>query len=162
LNYSDTWGKKTEVSGSYFFNNSSTNNDQLSNAQYFLPNGQNQFYNENNISGSTNYNHRLNLRIEYKIDAKNSISIVPTFSFQKNTSLTDITGVNSFATGNTISKSLNSSNSKSSGYNFNNNILFRHAFNKKGRTLSINLTTGLNKKDGETYITISISARELI
>jgi uncharacterized membrane protein YgcG len=152
LNFSDQWGKKAEVSGSYFFNNNNNNNNQFSDATYLLNTGKNQFYNESTISGSNNYNHRINLRLEYKIDSANSISILPSFGFQKNKSSTIIEGLNSFSPAELISKSANSSNNQSAGFNFTNNILFRHAFKKRGRTISLNLTTGINKKDGETYI----------
>ena len=152
INYSDLWGKKTEVSGSYFFNNNNTNNNQLSNAEYFQPTGKNQFYNENTISSTKNFNHRISLRIEQKIDDKNSLSFTPSFSFQNNKSLTDISGNNFYSSVEPISKSISKTDTKSSGYNFNNNILFRHAFAKKGRTISVNIGTSLNKKDGETYI----------
>ena len=152
LNFSDQWGKKAEFSGSYFFNNSNNKNDQLSGATYFLNSGKNQLYDENTVSGSSNYNHRLNLRLEYKIDSANSISIAPTLSFQKNNSSTSINGLNSFSPTELISQSVNSTNNLSKGYNFSNNILFRHAFKKRGRTISLNLNTAINKRDGETYI----------
>ncbi len=155
INYSNTWGKKTDVSGSYFFNNSGTNNNQLSNAEYFQISGKNQFYNENTISSSNNYNHRVNLRIEHRFDDKNSLSFTPSISFQNNKSFTEIAGLNSYTPAELISKSQNRTNNNTSGYNFSNNILFRHAFTKKGRTISVNLNTSLNDKKGETYILTS-------
>jgi len=36
INYSDLWGKKITVSGSYFFNNTNNTTDQLSTTEYFL------------------------------------------------------------------------------------------------------------------------------
>ena len=154
INYADVWGKKkkAEVSGSYFFNNSNTNNDQVSNTENFQTSGNNQFYNENANSGSANNNHRINFRLNYKIDSNNSIMISPGFSYQNNKSLSDITGVNSFSPTNIISRSVNNTNKASSGYNFNNNILYRHSFAKKGRTVSVNFNTALNRKDGDTYV----------
>jgi hypothetical protein len=77
----------------------------------------------------------------------NSLLIRPTLSYQesdnnsqstttttrgKSTSLNDIRSVNS---------------SQNTGYNFNNNILYRHRFAKRGRTLSLNFTQGLNTND---------------
>jgi uncharacterized membrane protein YgcG len=152
LNFSDTWSKKTEISGSYFFNNNNNSNDQQSNSTYFLTSGKNQLYDETTLSRSNNYNHRLNLRLEYKIDSFNSISITPAISFQKNKSLTNIQGLNAFSATEAISKSANSSNNSTDGYNISNNILFRHAFRKRGRTLSFNLNTGLNKREGDVYL----------
>jgi len=43
INYSDTWGKKLEVQGSYFFNNGDNRNSQLSNTQYLLAKDSSQF-----------------------------------------------------------------------------------------------------------------------
>lgn len=152
LNYSDTWGKKTEVSGSYFFNNNNNSNDQQSNSTYFLTTGRNQLYDEMTLSRSNNYNHRLNLRIEYKIDSFNSISITPSLSFQKNLSLTNIQGYNNYSDAEAISRSINSTDNSSNGYNIGNNILYRHAFRKRGRTISFNLNTSLNKRMGDIYL----------
>lgn len=152
LNYSDTWGKKTEVSGSYFFNNNNNSNDQQSNSTYFLTTGRNQLYDETTLSRSNNYNHRINLRIEHKIDSFNSITITPNLSFQKNLSVTNIMGYNSYSDAEAISRSNNSTNNSSNGYNIGNNILFRHAFRKRGRTLSFNLNTSLNKRTGDIYL----------
>ncbi len=152
LNYSDTWGKKVEVSGSYFFNNNNNSNDQQSNSTYFLTTGRNQLYDEMTLSRSNNYNHRLNLRIEYKIDSFNSISITPSLSFQKNMSLTNIQGYNSYSDAEAISRSINSTDNSSNGYNIGNNILYRHAFRKRGRTVSFNLNTSLNKRMGDIYL----------
>ncbi|MBP6234275.1 MAG: TonB-dependent receptor [Chitinophagaceae bacterium] len=152
LNFSDLWGKKTEVSGSYFFNNSNTNNDQLSNTEYFQSSGKNQYYNESALSSAVNYNHRINFRVNYKINDRNSLMISPSLSFQSNKSVKDISGLNSYSLLDTIYRSINNTDNKSTGYNFNNNILFRHSFAKKGRTLSINFNTALNRKAADTYV----------
>lgn len=154
LNFSDIWGKKkkAEISGSYFFNNSNTSNDQLSNTENFQLSGKNQYYNENAVSSSKNFNHRINFRLNYKINDKNSIIITPNLSFQDNTSIKDISGYNTYSPTDSISRSINNSDSKNFGYNFSNNILFRHSFAKRGRTLSVNFNTTLNKRDGDTYI----------
>jgi hypothetical protein len=153
LNYSDVWSKKVDVSGSYFFNNGDINNNQSSNTQNFQTSGANQFYDENVLSNTKNDNHRINFRLNYKIDANNSLMISPSLSYQTTKAISDINGINSYDPLNLISRSISSTNIKSSGYNFNNNILFRHAFAKKGRTISFNLNTALNRKAGDTYVT---------
>lgn len=152
LNYSDVWSKKVDVSGSYFFNNSNTNNDQFSNTQSFLKTGGSQFYDENSLSSTKNYNHRVNFRLNYKINDKNSIMISPSFSSQNNKSIQDLTGTTKSDSSSVLNNTLNNSNSKTTGYNFNNNILFRHSFAKKGRTLSVNFNTAINDKQGDTYV----------
>lgn len=151
INYADLWGKKTEVTGSYFFNNSNTDNNQSSNTEYYQPSGINQFNNESTLTSSKNYNHRINFRIEHKFDDKNSLTLTPSFSYQKNNSTNNVTGDRAYSNGDPISSTVNNSDRKTSGYNFNNNILYRHAFAKKGRTISFNLGTAVNEKQGDVY-----------
>ena len=152
LNYSDLWGKKIDVSGSYFFNNSNTNNDQTSNTENFKTATANQFYNESVLSNTKNDNHRLNFRLNYKIDDKNSLMISPSLSYQNSKSVSDIMGVTSFTPTHLINQLVSSTDGKNSGYNFNNNILYRHSFAKKGRTVSVNFNTALNRRAGDTYV----------
>ncbi len=152
INYSDLWGKKLTVSGSYFFNNSNTNNDQSSNTQYFIKGSNDQFYDETDLSHSKNYNHRVNLRMEYKIDDKNSLIFTPSVSFQKNMSSNIVDGTKYNTPTDLISTINSNANNSTTGYNTNNNLLFRHAFAKKGRTISFNLNAAFNHKDGSNYL----------
>lgn len=151
INYSDQWSKKVDVSGSYFFNDNNTNNNQFSNTQNFISNDTILYKKQNVLSNIKNDNHRFNFRLNYKIDDKNSLMIVPSLSIQNTRLSSDVANFNSYSPTDSLSKSDNNTNSKGSGFNFNNNILFRHSFAKKGRTVSINFGTAINKNDGDTY-----------
>lgn len=151
INYSDKWGQKVEVSGSYFFNNSNVNNDQSSHLE-IQETGRKTIQDENTLSRRNNYNHRINLRLEYRIDSSNMLIIQPSFSYQKNKSMSSSFTTSTFDTANSVlSDVLNNLNSVNSGYNFNNNLLYRHSFAKRGRSISINLNTSLNDRNGETF-----------
>lgn len=152
INYSDQWSKKVDVSGSYFFNNSNTGNAQSSNTQYFIKGAIDQFYDETNASSANNYNHRINFRLNYKIDDKNSITFTPSVSFQKNSSEKNNNGLRYITATELVSTANSATTSDNSGYNSNNNVLYRHAFAKKGRTISLNLSAGFNHRDGETFL----------
>ena len=76
----------------------------------------------------------------------------PAASFQNNTSGSVISGINSLQSGQRLSQTDNDLSTRSNGYNINSNLLFRHAFAKRGRTVSINFNTALNKKDGKNYL----------
>lgn len=151
INYSDKWGKKVDVSGSYFYNNSNNNNDQVLNRQNL---GQDtiKFYDENSISQSQNFNHRINMRLEYKIDSSNSLIISPSLNFQKNNSTNGYTAISSYNEGDIANESENTTTNNRSGYNLRNNILYRHNFAKRGRTLSFNLNTAFNNNEGESFV----------
>ncbi|MCW3119709.1 MAG: hypothetical protein JWM28_3791 [Chitinophagaceae bacterium] len=152
INFSDKYGKKIDIQGSYFFNNANNSNDQVLNSQTLLNGGKRQYLAQKSFSESENYNHRINMRIEYKIDSFNSIIIIPNLNFQKNNSLSNSNSKTYYAAGDTANTSDNSGSAYRSGYNLGNNILYRHSFAKKGRTISLNLNTTFTKNDGESYV----------
>ncbi|MEJ0103022.1 MAG: carboxypeptidase-like regulatory domain-containing protein [Bacteroidota bacterium] len=151
INFSDKWGKKVDVQASYFFNNSDNGNDQLIKSQTLLSGGKTQYLNQQSISESRNYNHRFNMRLDYKIDSSNSILINPSLSFQNNKSIYSSNAQTFYGAADTANTSVNNGTAYRSGYNLRNNILYRHSFAKRGRTLSIGFNTALNKNDGDTY-----------
>jgi len=151
LNYTDKWGKKTEVNASYFFN--STQNDSKSSLvqQFILGSNNGLIYNETNFINSDNFNHRLNLKIETKLDSQNTISIQPKLSFQTNNSSKTLNGINTKEL-QSISNSINTNSTLLSGYNVSALILYRHAFEKRGRTFSINATPTITDNSGDNAV----------
>lgn len=156
INYSNQWGKKLTVAGSYFFNNSKTNNDQLINRQTFLNGDSSLYYQEKSLSGINNFNNRINVRMEYKIDSFNTLIITPNLSFQKNQRVSNVTArsaySNAFDAANLANTSGYLSDALTTAYNFSNNILLRHAFAKRGRTISVGVNTSFNDRDAETFL----------
>jgi len=147
INYSDTWGTGLTVTGSYFFNNNNNTTNELANQQYFNSN----LFSQADSSRSKNFNHRVNMRIEWKIDSANEIIITPNLSFQNNESDRSVI-TNSFASGKQTSSTTNTTSSKRNGNNLNNTILYRHAFPKRGRTFSVNLNTSSNNRKGDVFV----------
>lgn len=152
INYSDNWGPKLIVTGSYFFNHTNNNTNELDNRQYFLKGIPN--YMQSTSSNSRNTNHRVNMRIEYKIDSFNQLIITPGLSFQDNNAYRNITTSFLNSSSALTGRTNNSNSSVRWGNNLNNNILFRHAFQKRGRTLSININTSSNDNSGEVYTNV--------
>lgn len=151
LNYSDKWGKKIDVTGSYFFNDSRNVSDQEINRLYVLPEQSGQSYREQDETVSHNYNHRFNLRLNYTIDSNNSILFVPSLSFQKNSSQSDMFGQTLDHNGlDLLNSTDNSFQDDQNAYNLSGFLLYRHKFQKKGRTLSLfaNGTMSRNKGNG--------------
>jgi hypothetical protein len=153
INFSDLWAKKIEVTGSYFYNNTNTPNNELTNREYFISEDSSQFYKENSVSRKINYNNRVNLRIEYKIDSFNTLIITPNLSFQNNQSTESITGINYLSSSDLISQTTNHITSSTKGNQLNNGILYRHAFNNRRRSISLNVNTNFSNRDGENYVT---------
>ena len=152
LNYSDSWGKKIDVSGSYFFNNSKTSNNQTINRQNFISKDTTQFYDENSTSGNTNYNNRVNFRLNYKIDSSNSLLFTSGLSFQKNDAVNFVSGQNYYQDQTKLSSTEYDLTSNNQGYSLNNNILFRHSFSKKGRSISLNVGNSVSNRNGDNQL----------
>ncbi len=147
INYIDQWGKKVKITGSYFFNQSNNVNEASLTRNYFTD--AQQVYKEQSTTNTTNINHRANMRLEYTIDKNNSIVYTPSFTIQQNKYSTDLLGTTTVGTADVLSNAVNSQYAYNSGYNFSNDLLFRHKFNKKGRTLSVGLSANLSESDGE-------------
>ncbi len=150
INYSNQYGKNLIVSGSYFYNYSKNTNENTTNTQTFY-NPKNLFSYQNQISSSINTNHRLNLRVEYKLDSFNSVYIIPNISFQNNDAGSKTATQNFYSSNDSLNTSGNITSSNRNGYNIRNTIMFRHSFRKRGRSFSLGITTAWNKNDGETY-----------
>lgn len=151
INFSDTWGKKLNITGSYFFNQTNnTTNNKLQRIT-ILNGGTSQFFNQDNISTSKNQNHRFNVRLEYNLDSNNAIILSPKLSFQNNNSVINTLGKNEF-NGILLNQTNTINTSQNSGVSLNNNILYRHKFAKQGRTISFNLGTDINDKNGASTL----------
>ncbi len=147
LNYSDNWGKKIKVSGSYFFNNTDNTNNSGITRNYFNNPDSVVLYTDDNTSKTLNTNHRFNARIEYTIDSSNSITFTPSLSLQENNSST--IGIANNSAGDVLQSLTNNKTSAyNNGYNSTGNLLYQHKFKKARRTISLNLSGGLNEKVG--------------
>jgi hypothetical protein len=152
INFNDVWGKKVTVSGSYFFNNNNNNQDQYTSQQTFYKADSTLFNIEDAVNQSKNFNNRINMRLEYKIDSANSIIFSPNISFQNNESTSNSTN-DLFYNNSSLPVSDQISNNEriTKGYNFGGSVLYRHAFPKKGRTISLSVNSSINNRDGDTY-----------
>ena len=158
LNYSDTWGTKTDVQGSYFFNLSDNNSNTNLLRRYVAPEGQTQDlrYRENSLATSRNLNNRFNLRIDHKFDSLNSLLWRPSFSVQRNTGNSALDG-NTFQVNpdaSTAAQGANASSYRSAltGVTASNQLLYRHRFTRRGRTFSAGLNTTYNDKNGDNNL----------
>ncbi|MDQ2862052.1 MAG: outer membrane beta-barrel family protein, partial [Bacteroidota bacterium] len=154
INYSDAWGKKIDVTGSYFFNNSNTSNNQTINQQNIITKDSSNYYDENSTSDSKNYNNRVNYRLTYKIDSSNTILATSSLSFQKNNSINFVHGINYIDVDrfDKISQTDNDLTSDNHGNNLSNELLFRHAFKKRGRSISLGLNNSSSDKFGNNFL----------
>ncbi len=154
LNYTDQWGSKIKVTGSYFLSNSNTDQQQSVFRRTTFIDSVASLTKESS-SNNKNTNHRFNLRFEYQIDSMNSILYTPTLTLQHSESYSQDTSFNTTTIPSdeylAVTGRTNNSN-KRDGLNWGNNLLFRHKFSKTGRTITLgwNGTIGNSESDGFT------------
>ena len=159
VNYSDQFGSKIKMTGSYFYSNSTNiqQQDILRRSTYteFLS-GQDSVatLNRQTFSKNENQNHRINLRLEYMIDSSNSLLYTPSLTFQHSENISQDTSFSSSATQgdeflSTTARTANSNNRN--GFNWGNNLLFRHKFSRTGRTLTLGWNNSIGNSDSKGY-----------
>lgn len=145
LNYSDTWKKKTEVNASYFYNNLLLDNTRNTNRRNILPGNEFTYLQNSNTENRTTSN-RFNFSIDHKIDSFNSVKLSSVYGYQKgaNEKHSSYESFNDKALNNGFSNTSNSTE----GYLTSQELLFRHKFKKKGRTLSVTGSMQYNDSRG--------------
>ncbi len=148
LNFNQTFSPKTELNASYFYNNVRRVVEKTTTQTNFLPT---RTFNtaSNSFQDNQTGNHRLNVRLEQKIDTFTSLI------FTANGSMTQ---TNSLATSQTLNyrgtnqDSLDTQGARNTNGNADNNtwnssLLLRRKFLKPGRTVSLTLSGGLTDVD---------------
>jgi hypothetical protein len=149
VNYSDKWGEKTKVTGSYFFNSSKNDNTQLTDREYILSTQSGQFYKEDYSAVTRNYNHRMNFKFDIQLDSLNSLVISPKLSYQGNDRTKETFANTNESATSLLNQLSNSTFSNNKGINAGTSVLWRHKFIKLKRTLSMNLSGTYNNRFGE-------------
>jgi len=150
LNFGDTYKDGTQIQGSYFFNKSSVFNEQTSNTQTLLGNTSQNVNNYLN-SNSDRKNHRFNFMIDTKLDSTTSIKIQPNINYTE----TDGLSLNNYVRNNVIASGTSNTvgnqsyTTSSSTPVITNNILVRKKFQRRGRTLSLNISTAINDSNSD-------------
>jgi hypothetical protein len=147
LNYTNAWNNnKVRLTTSYFFNDAANINSTISSTAYTNGLQSSNILNDTNRSNNSNFDHRLNGRFQWNMDSTNSLIITFKGTLQQTKSST-ILSENSILGDIMQSLSKDSSASSNRGYDFSENILFMHKFHKKGRSISLNVGSDINRKN---------------
>lgn len=157
LNFSDKWGKKVEVSGSYFYNNRRNITSQNKIRNYVLPAAGEQFssdsgqvYTENNRATNVDANHRFWLRLEYNINDRNRILFRPNVVVQNVNSDSYFLGRTEYDLG-PLNQTVNNATGDHLNADFDNNLLYSHRFLKEGRSVTFNLRSGFHRDKADNF-----------
>lgn len=146
LNYADTYKNGTKITASYFFNKTSLFNDQISSRQNLLGDAKTTF--DQNLTGTTaQNNHRFNFLIDAKIDSSISVREQPNVTYTQSSLDQNTSYVNDL--GRSVTVGTQQLNTHSTSPTLNNNLLLRKKFLRRGRTLSLNVTTNINNSNSD-------------
>ncbi len=148
VNYRDEWGAKVSVYGSYSFSDKQTNTIKTTSQENLFQGNITNFIQQSN-NNTISDNHRFSFNLEYKIDSANYLKITPGITYNKNISNVTSDFVNNFKGGIINSDGSMIDNTRSETPNFTGSLLFNHRFRKKGRTLSLNLNSGLSNNEAD-------------
>ena len=141
MQYSDSWGEndKVKLNGSYFYNQTDTKNKSITQRKYYAPSPVDVELKEGE-SETHNYNHRLNARLDWKINDNMSLMSRTNLSFQGNQPYSQQYGE---LRGESVAEDLpyeilfNGSCGKSHAFRFSEFLQYRVKLGKPGRTLTV-------------------------
>ena len=143
VNFNDTWNKKTDVNGSYFYNNIKVTTDQNLKRQIISPSNPYN-YSESSLNNKSTESSRFNVSIDQKIDSFNSIKFTPSYTHQDNQYKSSDNYLSTLPDNTKLNNGFSNTASDAFGDDLKNDILFKHKFAKKGRTISADLSMAYN------------------
>lgn len=152
INFRQNWGKKATFGGSYFLSHTDRKVRSTNYRQNFFPNDSSSATDRESVSINRNQTQNVNFRIEYNIDSMNSVLITPNISWGYSETISyDSLITSSYGklgeylaiTGN--NRRIGNRNT----FNLSNNLLFRHRFNRPGRSFTIGWTTAIAPYEGD-------------
>jgi hypothetical protein len=152
-NYAGNWGRRLTVDQSYFLNVADNRNDQSLTRLYAAPQDSIARYVQASGTGNRNDNQRLDSRIEWTLSPRTSVVDQPGLYFQSNHASSDLSGANQTALNATLSDAVNDNVGATHGHNLSNHLLVRHRFERRGRSVSLDIGLGHSLKQGVSALT---------
>lgn len=149
INFSDDWGDKIEISGSYQYGQRENDGNANRVRDYILPSSQGQLYRESSFNLENNADHRFNMRFDYNIDDRNRLLIRPNISVRNDSENSSFFG-RTTVDGDPLNQTENNLRADNQDYDLNNRLYFSHKFLKKGRTFTVGLETGYANNQDES------------
>lgn len=141
VNYSDNWGEKIKISGSYLFNQRKNTSQSSLSREYVTGSESDQLYTEESRETRTNQDHRFDMRFEYNINENNRILYRPRVSATFDTENSGFFG-NSVNNAGPLNQTENIRTSDNQDYDMFHRLFYSHKFDKEGRSLTLSANTG--------------------
>ncbi|MEB2785079.1 outer membrane beta-barrel protein [Algoriphagus persicinus] len=150
LNYSDNWGEKIKISGSYLYNHRKNINLSSRVREYVTSSESNQIYTEESRETRTSQDHRFDMRFEYNINENNRILYRPRLSASSDRESSSFLGQSVNEAG-PLNQTENSRTADNKDYDMFHRLFYSHKFSKEGRSLTISANTGSHANNDIAY-----------
>lgn len=138
VNFSDDWGDKIELSGSYMYSQRENDGRSFRIRNYILPSSAGQIYRENSSDIQRNEDHRFRMRFEYNMNDNNRLIFRPYATLNHNTEESYFLG-RTTVDGDPLNQTENNRQAENEDYDFGGRLFYSHRFRKKGRSLTIGM-----------------------
>lgn len=149
VNFSDDWGDKIEITGSYLFSQRENEGNAVRIRDYILPSNEGQIYRENSDDIQRNQDHRFNMRFEYNPNERNRFLFRPYASLKNDKEESYFFG-RTTENGDPLNQTENSRQSDNDDYDVGGWMFFSHRFAKKGRSFTIGGSGGYHNNLDES------------
>lgn len=155
--------KRSTIGGNYFYSRLEQNIDKTTDRTTFLADNRSTSYLSNSLTLGESDSHKANLTVDHKIDSANSLKFTSALAYVESTQ--DVRSIDTtrlLINDNLVNARSSLSNSSSINKTINNTLLWRHKFNKKGRSMSSSLTFNLSDTDadGRTLTELNLQGSE--
>lgn len=155
VNLHDQLGEKLKLTGSYFYNDSENVQTRRSSQQYNTEHKRE--YSEEQERVANNGYHHFNLRLEYDLNKYNSIAFYPSLNLQSSR-FHSLENGSSLLGGELQNRIANRQTGESAGYRYNSKLVWKHRFEKAGRTLSWSLDARADDRTGRSTVSASTTS----
>lgn len=152
INYSFNPSKKLDLTASYFVNAGNNSTEEQTNRSTVLNADSSLGYAEMNRSTGKSINHRLTVKAEYRLDSSNTFIFSAKNSTQKGNTVKEYFGENSYESGQLLNGIASRSEAEKSGFHVNHELLFKHQFAKKGRSLIVGISDERSHSTGNSVV----------
>lgn len=141
VNFSDNWGDKIEIAGSYLYSLRENEGNAVRIRDYVLPSNEGQVYRENSNDIQRNEDHRFNMRFEYNPNDRNRLIFRPYASMKNDKSESYFFG-RTTENNDPLNQTENSRQADNDDYDVGGSLFYSHRFAKKGRSFTVGGNSG--------------------
>ncbi|WP_192349325.1 outer membrane beta-barrel protein [Algoriphagus sp. Y33] len=150
INYSDNWGDKIKISGSYLYSHRENTNLSSLVREYVTGSESDQVYTEESREKRISQDHRFDMRFEYNINENNRILYRPRLSAKFERENSGFFGETLNNAG-PLNQTENNRTADNEDYDMFHRLFYSHKFGKEGRSLTLSANTGSHDNKDEAF-----------